>query len=80
MSVRNFTRRFREATGTSPARWLQARRLDESRRLLEVTSWSIERVARACGYGSPVTFRQAFVTTYSTTPTSYRRRFTVASR
>ena len=79
MSVRNFTRRFREATGTSPARWLQARRLDESRRLLEVTSWSIERVARACGYGSPVTFRQAFVATYSTTPTSYRRRFRVAN-
>lgn len=75
MSVRNFTRRFKETTGTSPARWIQAQRLDEARRLLEVTPWSIERVAHASGFTSPVTFRQAFVAAYATTPTSYRKRF-----
>lgn len=76
MSRRNFTRRFEEATGTSPARWVLARRLDESRRLLETTDASVGEVARACGFASAVTFRQNFVTAYATTPTSYRGRFT----
>lgn len=75
MSRRNFTRRFAEATGTTPANWVLAQRLDEARRLLESTLWPIERVARACGFGSAVTFRQNFAAAYATTPTSYRRRF-----
>jgi transcriptional regulator GlxA family with amidase domain len=77
MSRRNFTRRFAETTGTTPARWILARRLDEARRLLETTAWSIDRIARACGFGSTVTFRQNFAAAYSTTPTSYRHRFAV---
>lgn len=76
MSKRNFTRRFKEVTGLSPARWVLGRRLDEARLLLETTSWSIARIAGSCGFGSPVTFRQNFIGAYSTTPTSYRARFT----
>ncbi|SMC96776.1 GlxA family transcriptional regulator [Lentzea albidocapillata] len=76
MSRRNFNRRFTEATGNTPARWILARRLDEGRRLLETTTWPISRIARSCGFGSAVTFRQNFVAAYSTTPTSYRQRFT----
>lgn len=77
MSRRNFTRRFAEATGSTPARWIMARRLDEARRLLEATSWPVARIAAACGFGSVVTFRQNFVATYATTPTSYRHRFSL---
>lgn len=76
MSKRNFTRRFKEVTGLSPARWVLGRRLDDARQLLETTSWSIARIAESCGFGSPVTFRQNFIAAYSTTPTSYRHRFT----
>ena len=75
MSKRNFTRRFTEVTGSSPARWLLSRRLDEARRLLERTTLSIDTIASRCGFGSPVTFRQRFTGAYGTTPTSYRRRF-----
>ena len=75
MSKRNFTRRFKEVTGLSPARWVLGRRLDDARQLLENTSWSIARIAESCGFGSPVTFRQSFVAAYATTPTSYRTRF-----
>lgn len=75
MSTRSFTRGFRQVTGTSPARWVAARRLDEARTLLETTTWSIDRIARTCGFGSPVTFRQSFVREFGTAPTSYRRRF-----
>ncbi|WRS29181.1 helix-turn-helix domain-containing protein [Actinomycetaceae bacterium MB13-C1-2] len=76
MSVRNFTRRFTESTGTTPAHWVLLCRMDEARRLLETTNWSIDKLARACGFTSPVTFRQNFVKHYDTTPTSYRPRFT----
>lgn len=75
MSPRNFSRRFRQTTGLSPARWVQARRLDEARRLLELTTWPIARVADECGFASAVTFRQNFVARYATTPTSYRSGF-----
>jgi transcriptional regulator GlxA family with amidase domain len=77
MSRRNFTRRFAEVTGTTPARWVLARRLDEARRLLETTTWPIARIAAACGFSSVVTFRQRFVAAYATTPTSYRQRFSL---
>ncbi|MBB3084130.1 GlxA family transcriptional regulator [Geodermatophilus sabuli] len=77
MSGRNFTRRFTEAVGTTPARWILTQRLEEVRRLLETTTWSIERTARACGFRSAVTLRQNFTAAYATTPTSYRQRFRV---
>lgn len=76
MSPRNFSRRFRETTGMSPARWVLSRRLDEARRLLETTDRPIAHVAAACGFASPITFRQNFTARYATTPTSYRNRFT----
>lgn len=76
MSTRSFNRHFREATGTTPAKWVLVHRLDEARLLLETTSWSISRIAAACGFASVVTFRQTFAKAYSTTPTSYRQRFT----
>jgi transcriptional regulator GlxA family with amidase domain len=77
MSRRNFTRRFAEVMGTTPARWVLARRLDEARRLLETTTWPVARIATACGFSSVVAFRQNFVATYATTPTSYRQRFSI---
>ena len=80
MSRRNFTRRFAEVTGTTPARWVLARRLDEARRLLETTIWPVSRIAATCGFSSVVTFRQNFVATYATTPTSYRQRFSLPER
>ncbi|MEV4732365.1 helix-turn-helix domain-containing protein [Saccharopolyspora sp. NPDC049426] len=79
MSPRNFSRRFRETTGLSPARWVLIHRLDEARRLLETTTWSITRIAEACGFASTVTFRQNFTTHFNTTPSSYRHRFTTTS-
>ncbi|WP_286928537.1 MULTISPECIES: GlxA family transcriptional regulator [Aeromicrobium] len=79
MSRRNFTRRFVELTGSTPARWVLKRRLDEARRLLETTTWPISRIADACGFSSVVTFRQNFSASYATTPTSYRQRFSPRS-
>lgn len=75
MSRRNFTRLFRDATGTTPARWVVERRLDEVRTLLERTSMTLEAIASSCGFESAVTLRQNFVGRFGLTPTAYRRAF-----
>lgn len=75
MSRRNFTRRFRELTGTSVGAWLQDQRLALAQRLLETTSSSMEEVALACGIGSAISLRQQFRAKYDLSPTQYRRQF-----
>ncbi|GAA3638230.1 helix-turn-helix domain-containing protein [Kineosporia mesophila] len=75
MSRRNFVRRFREATGSTPARWVTDQRLDEARRLLETSDWPVDRIAQECGFGSPVTLRQNFAARFATSPAGYRRAF-----
>ena len=46
MSLRNFYRAFEEATGTSPADWVEQARLEIARRLLEQTAQNVDLVAR----------------------------------
>jgi len=45
------------------------------RRLLEITDLPIEQIAAKCGFTSPVTMRQNFMSAYATTPSEYRRLF-----
>lgn len=53
MSLRSFQRRFRAATGMSPAGWLLAERIGRAKELLETTTLPVERIATACGFGAP---------------------------
>ncbi|MFC0531885.1 GlxA family transcriptional regulator [Phytohabitans kaempferiae] len=75
MSVRTFTRRFREETGVSPARWLLQQRLDRARLLLETTDLGVDQVARQSGFGTSAALRQQFQASIGVPPTAYRRTF-----
>ncbi|MBA2675229.1 helix-turn-helix domain-containing protein [Ramlibacter sp.] len=75
MSRRTFTRRFRDATGTTVGQWLQDQRLALAQRLLETTRRPIEIVAEDAGFGSAVSLRQHFGAAFKTSPTAYRRQF-----
>ncbi|MDN3351001.1 helix-turn-helix domain-containing protein [Actinomadura sp. DC4] len=75
MSVRTFTRRFREETGVSPAQWLLRQRIEEARRLLETTDLPIDRVAERAGFGTATSMRQHLHTAVGVSPTTYRRTF-----
>lgn len=75
MSRRHFVRKFQEANGIAPARWVVLQRLESARTLLESNDWDIDRVAHTCGFASVVTFRQNFAAHFATTPSAYRRRF-----
>jgi AraC family transcriptional activator FtrA len=75
MSERTFMRRFRAATGLSPADWVTRARVDAARELLENTVLSIDRVAERCGLGSPTTLRHHFRKKVGVSPAQYRKRF-----
>ena len=57
MSVRTFTRRFRDETGQSPAAWLARQRVERARLLLETTDLPVDEVARRSGFGTGVSMR-----------------------
>lgn len=75
MSRRTFTRRFRETTGTTVNKWLNAQRVALAQRLLETSDLPIERVAASSGFGSALSLRQHFFRTLRTAPSTYRREF-----
>jgi transcriptional regulator GlxA family with amidase domain len=75
MSVRTFTRRFREETGTSPNHWLTRQRVDYARRLLESTTLPVEQIADATGLGTAVSLRNHLRTAIGVAPLTYRRTF-----
>jgi transcriptional regulator GlxA family with amidase domain len=75
MSVRTFTRRFREETGVSPLRWLAAQRIALARQLLESTDASVEKVAAEAGFGTPASLRQHLRAAIGVAPLAYRRTF-----
>jgi len=75
MSVRTFTRRFREETGESPGEWIQRRRVEHARTLLETTSLPVEQVAARSGLGSAQSLRSHLSAALGVTPTAYRRTF-----
>lgn len=75
MSVRNFQRRFREATGLPPGDWLNRQRVERARRLAETTELTVEQIATRAGFGSVETLRHHFRRLVGTAPTDYRRTF-----
>lgn len=75
MSLRNFTRVYKQKTGRTPAKAIEVFRLEAARRLLENTEAHIEQIARRCGFGSEERMRQAFQRHLAVTPRDYRARF-----
>jgi len=74
-SPRTFARRFADATGTTPLRWLHHQRVQLAQELLERTGLPVEEVARRTGFGTPAVLRRHFGRALGTTPTAYRDRF-----
>ncbi|MDG4860748.1 helix-turn-helix domain-containing protein [Streptomyces sp. T-3] len=75
MSVRTFTRRFREEVGISPGQWLTQQRVERARHLLESSDLSMDQVARDAGFGTAQSMRQHVQGALGVTPTAYRRTF-----
>ncbi|MNR31526.1 HTH-type transcriptional activator RhaS [compost metagenome] len=75
MSPRNFARVYKDKTGRTPARGVQALRLEAARQMLESSARNVEQVARLCGFGNEERMRLAFQRTLGVSPSDYRKRF-----
>ena len=75
MSRRTFTRRFKEATGTTVSKWLNAERVVRAQELLETSELSIEYIAGDVGFGTSLSLRQHFAAHLGTSPSDYRKMF-----
>ena len=75
MSPRNFARAYAAATGATPAKAVEAIRVEAARRLLEDSARSIGWVARQCGFGDDERMRRSFLRWVGVPPSDYRERF-----
>ncbi|MFI8001804.1 GlxA family transcriptional regulator [Streptomyces sp. NPDC086010] len=75
MSVRTFTRRFRDEVGVSPGQWITQQRVERARHLLECSDLSVDQVAREAGFGTATSLRQHVQAALGVSPTVYRRTF-----
>lgn len=80
LCARHFSRRFKDAFGTTPAVFVEELRLGEARERLTKPNQNIESVAASVGFKSADAFRRAFERRYGITPSSYRRRFDLHSK
>ncbi|EPC4043871.1 transcriptional regulator FtrA [Enterobacter mori] len=75
MSQRTFLRRFQDATGTTPTRWLLNERLLRVKDYLENSKLSIDSIAEQTGFGQAATLRHHFRQHYALSPARYRKQF-----
>lgn len=77
MSLRNFVRRFKQATGDSPLAYLQKLRVAAAKRLLENNHRTMQEISDAVGYQDVAFFRGLFQRHTGVSPSAYRDRFGV---
>lgn len=75
MSPRNFSRRFKEEIGYSPMSYVERRRTERARILIESGHSDLARVASLAGFGSSDAMRHAFTKHLSISPLEHRNRF-----
>ncbi|CAN5731030.1 hypothetical protein BH23CHL2_BH23CHL2_04320 [soil metagenome] len=72
-----FKRRFKQATGYPPLRYVQSLRVEKAKRQLETTETPIEEISWQVGYENTAFFRRLFKLTTRMTPGEYRRKFQI---
>ena len=79
MSERTFLRRFQDATGKTPARWLLDERLQQAQHRLTSSRDSVEKVAELSGFGNAKNLRLRFQQHLAISPRAYRKKFTATN-
>ncbi len=75
MTPRTFARCFGHETGTTPAAYVEALRVEAAQRLLETSDLTVAAVAGRVGIKHPETLHRAFRRRIGTTPDRYRQHF-----
>jgi AraC-like DNA-binding protein len=75
LSVFHFARVFRQATGTSPYRYVSERRVQRAQNLLMTRELSVHEIALACGFVRHANFSAAFARARGMSPSAFRAYF-----
>lgn len=75
MSARNFSRLYAAQMGLTPAKAVEAIRIEVAQDLLETSKKTIKQIAARCGFNDEERMRRAFMRTLNVSPTDYRRGF-----
>ncbi len=75
MSERTFVRRYKQATGCTPAKAIERLRVEAAQRKLCDSREPIKRISLRCGFGSEETMRRSFARIANVAPQAYRDRF-----
>jgi transcriptional regulator GlxA family with amidase domain len=75
MSVRNFIRRFQQATTNTPLEYLQRVRIEAAKKILETRKEGIAQIASRCGYEDVDYFGKIFRRYVAMTPRAYREKY-----
>jgi AraC family transcriptional regulator len=73
LSIRHFTRAFRQSTGMAPYQWLQYQRMEKAKQLLETSSAPLSAIALDCGFADQSHFTRTFSRVVGVTPRTWRR-------
>lgn len=74
-SERTLARRFHDALGTSPIRWLTEQRVRRAQELLELSDQPVERISELVGFARSSSLRTHFTRIVGVSPAAYRRTF-----
>ncbi|MBW4710454.1 GlxA family transcriptional regulator [Roseobacter sp. YSTF-M11] len=77
MSARNFARVYTRVMGITPAKAVEAIRIEKAQQLLEVTNRSIKQIAVQCGFNDEDRMRRSFLRLLNVSPSDYRQNFHV---
>jgi transcriptional regulator GlxA family with amidase domain len=75
MSMRNFDRRFRNATGESPSSYMQKVRIERAKRLLETSTCTVDEIMFKVGYEDSRSFHRLFRAFTTLSPKAYRLKY-----
>ena len=75
MSTRTFARVYASKVKRTPARSVEAMRLEAACGMLEISQMPLKRIASECGLGNEQNLRRAFVRQFGINPLDYRARF-----
>jgi len=75
MSARNFARLYTGQMCLTPAKAVEAIRIEVAQDLLETSEKTIKQISSHCGFNDEERMRRAFMRTLNVSPTDYRRGF-----
>ncbi|WP_028104844.1 GlxA family transcriptional regulator [Pseudoduganella violaceinigra] len=75
MSPRTFARSYASEVGCTPARTVEAMRMEAARRALEETTLPLKAIAANTGHGTEQNLRRTFQRLLGVNPAEYRQRF-----